>query len=306
MAERETETRRPLLADRGRIGKILSACGCDYSSHAFDSVWLWRERMGLTVLLQEELFAVRCSLRGDNTWFFPYGEPGAVREFLAKHTEESDFELCYVGERECACLEQYFPGRFRLQREEAADEYIYSVSEHLQLAGGRYANVRTQLHKAQRDYRCETKLLSEETVPAVLEILTAWEESAARRRPYAVGNDLSEQEALTCRRELGLEGVVVYLDGAPFGAACGYPLSDDTFDLFMAKERECLPGMSYYVKHELFCHLKDRYAYVNIEEDLGDAGLRRMKESLAPVRKNRMWTAKAIGKENVGQGNVRQ
>ena len=285
------ETREIGLADKEKIDSITRRYSCDYSSHAFDSLFLWRNQMKLTLYLEEDFFAVKCNERGENAWFFPCGNENSMKKFLDYVISLDDAELCYVGKREKIFLQNYAEHSFHINREYESDEYIYCIDEHLKLQGKNYANVRTQLNKAEREHNCTTKLFSEVTTEEVKEIFDEWNLVGDRNKIASFQMDQAENDALDYRNELQLDGVVVFLDGKAFGVALGFPLSDETFDLFAAKERKTLPGMAYYVKHELFRYLGDKYMYVNIEEDLGNEGLRRMKMSLCPVKQNKMWKA---------------
>ena len=66
---------------RQRVEDLRRACGNETSAHAFSSLYLWKAEMGLSLLVREDLFAVRFGMRGANSWFFPCGAPAAVRAF---------------------------------------------------------------------------------------------------------------------------------------------------------------------------------------------------------------------------------
>lgn len=285
-------TRELQLKDREHINRLLKRCQCDYSSHAFDSLYLWRQSLDLTVYTEEELFAVKCGKCGRNQWYFPCGERDFVKRFLEKSMEDRDFELCYIGEKEKAILEALFPEQFIIERDECSDEYICDIAGHMRLAGKFYANVRTQLHKAEREYSCVTRPLNMERRADIQEILKSWSQNKRESKHALFDGALAEKEALENMTTLDIEGIMVYINNEPCGVAGGFPLSEDTFDLFLSKEREHLSGLSYYVKHELFRYLEGRYRYVNVEEDLGNEGLRIMKTSLFPIGKNKMWRAR--------------
>lgn len=284
------ETKEITLADRNIVRDILYKFSCDYSSHAFESLFLWQKQMQLELYLEEDFFAVKCGVRGENTWFFPCGNVNKIKKFLDIMGKTKDFGMCYVGKREKTFLQNHAGSGFQLDRDYDSDEYIYEVGGHITLQGKHYANVRTQLHKAERENNCITKPLSEVNPEEIMDILTEWSAGEQRSADTFYAEDV-EREALQNMENLQMDGIVVYLDGKAFGFAMGFPLSANTFDLFAAKERKTVPGMAYYVKHELFVYLQERYAYVNIEEDLGNEGLRRMKTSLNPVTQNKMWTA---------------
>ena len=74
----------------------------------------------------------------------------------------------------------------------------------------------------------------------------------------------------------------------------GFPLTDGTFDIAVSKCVENLQGLSYYSKRELMRGVADRFAFINLEEDLELEGLRRMKQGLQPVAFNRIWEAVCV------------
>lgn len=275
---------------RDKIEYLRRSCGHILSSHAFVSLYLWRKEMGLSLLMQEDVFSVKCLWKGENAWFFPCGTESGKKRFIARHLPEPDFKLCYLMTEDGKFLTEHFPDQFFFVRDDASDEYIYDREAHIALIGGDYANVRTQLHKAQREYDLRTEPLSDENRDLALDIIHEW---ASNPHPLARGlsDDDVDEEAIRKATELGITGVLVYIDGVAQAVCAGYPLSDDTFDISVAKCRSNLPGLSYYAKHALFLSLDPCYRYINLEEDLGIPGLRQMKQILSPVRKNEMWEA---------------
>lgn len=275
---------------RDKIEYLRKTSGHVLASHAFASLYLWRKEMGLSLLLQEDVFSVKCLWKGENAWFFPCGSDSGKKRFISHHLPEPDFKLCYLTEKDGKFLTEHFPDQFFFVRDDASDEYIYDREGHIALAGGDYANVRTQLHKAQREYDLRTEPLSEENRALALEIIHEW---ASNPHPLARGlsDDDVDEEAIRRAEELNITGVLVYADGVAQAICAGFPLTEDTFDITVAKCRSNLPGLSYYAKHALFLSLEPRFRYINLEEDLGISGLRKMKQILAPVRKNEMWEA---------------
>lgn len=49
--------------------------------------------------------------------------------------------------------------------------------------------------------------------------------------------------------------------------------------------------MGYAAFVEMMKYLADRYTYINLEEDMGIAGLHIMKENMGPIRRNTLWKA---------------
>lgn len=283
------KTVSPDFEHREAVERLRRLDGCDSASYAFASLFIWKTEMGLGLLLKENFYAVRCAVRGKNVWFFPIGTEDGCRAFLHAHLEEPDFELVYVMDVQKQRLEAWFPGAFRLKREEAADEYICDTRGHQTMAGKPYANVRTQWNRAVREHRMKLERVHTENILDAWQVLFQWQpgQPGMKKAPY----DDAERKMLTHYRELGMELYLLRVDNEVFSVIGGYPLSDTVFDMSIAKERRRQPGLGYAAKHLFFGVLSERYLYVNIEEDLGIAGLRFMKSDLAPVRKNAMWIA---------------
>ena len=60
------ETQRITLHHKKAIEALRQRAGHILSSHAFASLYLWREEMGLSLLLTPDMFTVRCGWKGKN------------------------------------------------------------------------------------------------------------------------------------------------------------------------------------------------------------------------------------------------
>lgn len=91
------------------------------------------------------------------------------------------------------------------------------------------------------------------------------------------------REALGLRRELGIVGGLIRVDGKAIAFTFGSPINRETFDVHVEK---ALPdyGAAYTVINREFVsrELRD-YRYINRENDLGLDGLRRAKQSYHPA-----------------------
>lgn len=103
--------------------------------------------------------------------------------------------------------------------------------------------------------------------------------------------DEEDKEPLLMLSDLAITGILMLVDGKPFGVAAGYMLSDDTCDLFLAKESERDPVLGYCLRRELMRSLPDSVRYINLEDDLDIEGLRTMKKQMVPKQMNDMWMA---------------
>ena len=247
---------------RGAIEALNRRWGRGQSSHAFPSLWLWREQLGLELLLTGECYALRAARQGKNVWFFPCGSEAGKLAFLRRLGEPGG-RLLYLGREDAHWLQTRFPGR------------------HLRWRAGRI----------QRDLSPRTELLDGNNLPHARQILNAW----AGAHSAQGGDDRQVTlRALERREDLGLHGVIVYLAERPAAFMLGFPLTEDTFDAAVGKWATDVQGLTYYVLRELMLSLPERYRWFNLEEDLGLPGLRDMKEHFLPDGKHEMWEARRL------------
>ena len=259
------------------------------SSHAFVSLYLWREQMALSLYLEEDLFAVRYGIGGENAWFFPCGSEAAVMQFIEKIKKEPQAKLCYMRKEDAQWLDANFLGKWHIRRAPECDEYLYDKKGHAQLAGKTYANMRTQVHKVEREYEPLTRPLDETTRQDALFVIEGWSHGTHRFGSCSLRDDEVDREAVCLQKKLGILGIVLYLSGKPAAVTAGFSLGNGIFDVAIAKSNVTTQGVSYYAKRELF--LRCGCPVINMEEDLGITGLRRMKQGLKPCAMNEIWEA---------------
>lgn len=274
------------------VERIRSKAAHPLSSHAFVSVYLWQKQMGLRLTLLDGAYVVRCAWGARPGGFFLCGEEAAVLDFAAALPPGG--RLLYLREQDVRALEAAFPAAFRFERNPCADEYLYSIEEHLALPGRAYANLRTQVHKVERDFCVRTEPIGADNAQDARQIIRQWGHGAHRFAGCDLRDDEVDLTAVAHLSELGMEGVVTYLDGEPMAVSAGFPLTPDTFDIVVSKSRENIQGISYYSKRELMKRVAGRFARINLEEDLGIPGLRQMKLGLQPTGMNRIWEAERV------------
>lgn len=116
------------------------------ASHAFASLFIWKKEMGLSVYLEEDLFAVKCRLRGE-THGFSRGRKRRYGTLSAGASAGRGLLFCYMRRKDAEFLEQEFPGRFCIREREADHEYIYDRKEQQELKGKEFLAARKYIHR---------------------------------------------------------------------------------------------------------------------------------------------------------------
>ena len=280
---------RPIaLTDGDTVGQLYARFGRGDSAHAFPSLYLWQEEMGLRLLTGEGFYTVSCRWKGPDAWFFPVGDDGAKEACIRALKERGPCRLCYMTEEDARFLESRFPGAFTLRETPEDSEYVYDREQMAAMPGKAFEKIRNRFRRLEKDHTLTARPLTTELLDMAAEIAAQW------NRHTDTGEGILDTRA-TARilkewTALNLRGVLLFLDGVPWAVAAGYGLSDGLFDCCLMKARENLPGVADHLRVRLAESLEGEFTRLNLEEDLGVEGLRQMKERLRPCDMIRMYS----------------
>lgn len=274
------------------IEKIRKDGGHILSSHAFPSLYLWQDIMKLSLQCEEDFFALKCGMNGENSYFFPCGKDERVYDFICWCIQNKPVTFCYMREEDVKWLEERFPNTWKFQRKEECDEYIGDIQEYIALQGSKFAEIRRKIRKIDREYQISSVYITEETIADAMEVVSKWNSVEHSVSEQNLTDEHIAEVALIEREFLNVRGIILYANNQPVCVFAGFPLSEDTIDVLIGKTTPNAPkGMAYYGLWEYLKMCGTGYTYCNHEEDLGIAGIRQMKNSLSPVFKIPIWEA---------------
>lgn len=163
-------------------------------------------------------------------------------------------------------------------------DYLYLRDELATLPGSRYHRKKNRISYFTRRHKYTVALYSREHLKECLKLLDA----LAQRSGDNISNSLRMEleatyEGLECAEELGLEGVVISVNGIVAAFALGERLNRDTAVCHFEKADPFTEGLYQLVNREFARLLYLECRYLNREQDLGDVGLRSAKLSYHPV-----------------------
>lgn len=201
--------------------------------------------------------------------------------------------LCPVGEDEKAPLEAAFGDRIRFGANDGAADYIYDAADLRQFHGKSYHTQKNHVNAFLRehpDYRFEP--LTAENAAALAAFFDA----------YTAADDddsvSAKEELAACRRILPLLGRLpldtrLLTDG---GRILGFSVMEKIGDTLMIHIEKGLPAVRgiYPMLVTLEANAYPDVRFVNREEDDGNEGLRRSKQSYHPVRLLQKYYAEIV------------
>lgn len=191
---------------------------------------------------------------------------------------------------------KYFSaGNISVSEDRDSFDYLYLRQELALLPGNRFHKKNNRINYFTNRHHYKLFEYSYQYLSACQELLDRWLMAIRdRTNPSLVLEVSATSEALRNFSELGLNGIVITVDGIVEAFAIGEKLNSDTAVCHFEKADPFKEGLSQLVNREFARQLFNDCRYINREQDLGDAGLRNSKLSYHPVELIKKYRASSI------------
>ncbi|MBI5485666.1 MAG: DUF2156 domain-containing protein [Deltaproteobacteria bacterium] len=163
-------------------------------------------------------------------------------------------------------------------------DYLYLREDLATLPGNRFHRKKNRISYFTSRHDYQVSIFTDQDRPGCLDLLKTWGKAAV----YETGSSLELElgataEAIALAGELGLQGVVIRVDGSVAAFALGERLNRETAVCHFEKSNPFMEGLTQLINREFANLLFTDCRFVNREQDLGKAGLRQAKLSYHPL-----------------------
>ena len=257
--------------------------GCAFS---FANLYIWGRQCAARVGNDLLLF----SHFGGKT-MYPYpvcpGDPRPALDALMADARERGipFRLTGLNRQDTEHLQQWYPDQFVFHCGRDGHDYVYTIEDLAELKGKRFQPKRNHINRFLAEYPDARILpLTDETLPDAKALADRWHQR--RTEEEDAGMELAAlNRAFSHWHELGMEGLVLYVDSQVVAMTMGSRLSGDTFDVHFEKADLDYQGAYAVINRAFARHIREKYPevrFLNREEDMGIEGLRKAKLSYHP------------------------
>lgn len=255
---------------------------------------LWSEHYNTRFVIIEDMLSF-CRLKnGEPICFsFPVG-PGdkkkafdAIADYFEKKNRE--FSMYMVEPEMFDRIEQWYPGTFEIRYDRDSADYLYETETLANLAGKKLHGKRNHINRFMENYPDYVyERIDDANWKECLELAYDWAKKNIAEETEKQLEDKNYEScalefALRYRKELGLTGALIRVDGKVVAFTLGGPLTEDTFDVNFEKAYAEIQGAYAMINREFVRRELMGYKYVNREEDMGVPGLRHAKTSYQPI-----------------------
>jgi len=172
---------------------------------------------------------------------------------------------------------------FEAQREHF--DYVYQAQDLIRLSGRKYHDRKNHVNRFIRKTQFAYVPFSSAHAGPCLDVIEKWcDQRECKKYPVLLAETNAVKRAIAHFDDLFIQGGVVLVEGRIEAFTLGEMLNADTAVIHAEKADPDIPGL-FAVINQQFCeHQWAHVPFINREQDLGLAGLRRAKLSYNPVR----------------------
>lgn len=260
--------------------------GCEYT---FGNLFMWGLQQATVLHDHIVLFS-----EFDNHCFYPFpigtGDKKMILDAIFADAKERGLCPCLTGltVEDQMILEELYPQQFYFHADRGNYDYVYNIHDLADLKGRKLHRKRNHLKhfkKNHPDYTVEP--ICEHNLNEVRDFLSAWYKNKLEEHPE--GDYHNEQAALEKAllhfHTLKMEGLLLKEHGEILGFTMASQKSADTYDVHFEKAWGHIDGAYTTINSEFANYIRNKYPnilYLNREEDMGIAGLRKAKQSYFP------------------------
>ena len=189
--------------------------------------------------------------------------------------------LMGLAESECEELRRQCPDAFLFDKNRDFADYVYLTENLRTLKGRKYAQKRNHVNKFKSLYPYRYKPVTSDNIADCLALEEAWMAQHGDDES-AVAENLTIRNAFCHYEELELTGGILYVEDQPVAFTYGSPVNAEMFCTHVEKGDIRFDGVYQMINYLFAQHLPKQFVYVNREEDMGIAGLRKSKMSYGP------------------------
>ena len=286
------------ISDKPWVDPILKSTNYRGSDYTFSNLFNWSKVYGLKCDRIDNWLIIRSGGK-EGSFSYPagYGDIAVAVEAMKEYSlslEQDHLVIYGVNEDGKVKMEAAFPDRFSYTEVRANFDYIYNRDELANLVGRKFSSKRNHISRFKENnpgWIYET--ITKHNLQECMDMNDKWcalngcdSSASLKKEACAVESGFNNYF------EIGLTGGLIRADGEVVAFTFGSAVTEDTFVVHVEKAFYTVQGAYPIVNQQFVMNELGAYEFVNREDDLGEEGLRKAKESYRPVEMYKRFVAK--------------
>ena len=292
-----------IKADKPLLDKYFHSRYYENSHFNFTNLFMWREPYHVKCCEEDGILYMTCEWNGEWMAMQPFGPEEKMQEAtekLIRYFDKQGRPLIFTGiERSYAEVLAHWDGaEFEIRSDRDNFDYVYLAEKLIALSGRKLHSKKNHLNAFRKLYpQAQFLPMTEEILPDCLEELQRWYDIRIQDEPddpFIGWESRAIREVFEDFSFFGLKGGAIRLDGRIIAFTFGEQLNTDSVVVHVEKADPNIRGAYPAINQGYLEHCWQGMTYINREEDMGQEGLRKAKESYKPEKMIEKFNARKI------------
>jgi hypothetical protein len=276
------------ISDKPWVDELLAYSDFRGAEYCFTNLFIWDEVYHSRIARYKD-FMLLTSGSGENTkYLYPAGrgDMKEVIELLEADAKERGvpFVLIGISAETKSKIEELFPGIYGFEPVRGSFDYIYDSEKLITLSGKKLQPKRNHLNNFLKLEGWTYEDINETNLNECIDYTNSWcKINGCGENISLMWECCAVNKALSHFYELKLRGGLIRFEGKIIAYTVGEAINSDTVIVHIEKAESEIRGSYQAINNQFIQKLAPGYTYVNREDDAGDEGLRKAKESYYPA-----------------------
>lgn len=265
------------------------------SSYNFYTNYIWSQRKLVKLSVTNGCLVILWDIDNTPRVLFPQGDgdrTAAVTDIVQYFTKQGKaFKFVSLNESDVLLLRE-MPLSFRFSFDRNGSDYLYTSESLSTLRGKKLHAKKNHLNVFWRENIAEYAKMTSDDVAECLELYETWYSEKDESQKLLLESREATKILLSfIGRAPEIIGGVIRINGKIAAFTVGEQITEDTALIHMEYANRTIRGLYPAINQQFVFHEWQGVTYINREEDMGDAGLRKAKESYHPIKLLNEYTA---------------
>ncbi len=290
------------LDDMDLINSYYKNSSIESYEYLFSSLYMWRKLNNVKYAVIEDALVIEKNEEGKGTF---YAQPlGYKKEKLVSIIEslmdrnqnytDRDYLFGDVDESFISDLKKYTD--YKVETFEDVDdfEYVYNTQDLIELRGKKYHSKKNHVNTFEKTYNYEIRAINNDNViKDCLELLHRWHEEVLETIDKEMCMEIDAIKDLFGELKFfDLKSIAIYVNNVLAGFAVGEKVNDKMAVIHVERGEIEFKGIYSFINRKFLMECFAETEFVNRQEDTGNEGLRKAKESYHPARMIKKYLVK--------------
>jgi len=283
------------LSDKYLFDKYLN--NDPRSAYSFITNYIWCTKDNVKIAETSNCLVILWETKSGIYMQYPQGQN--TKEALEECCKYFDSigitpDFRFLNEKEIMELRENFPQKFIFDYDRDNCDYVYETEKLISLSGKKLHSKKNHTNAFKRRNNFLYRRLCEADIPACKELFRLWFSEKDSDIEFTESAKKSTFTLLDNIEALNLVGGVIEVDGRIIACSVGEKATDDTAIIHVEFADRSFNGSYAIINQQFVSHEWQDTKFINREEDMGDDGLRKAKESYQPIKLLETYTAKRV------------